>query len=68
MPGMSTGLSRNSPVVVSAFYNELLRQGLVVALILVFVGISWSVLRSVAAPPCGFGRGRRAQHGHFHPV
>jgi cytochrome oxidase Cu insertion factor (SCO1/SenC/PrrC family) len=47
VPGMSTGLSTNNPVVVSAFYNELLRQGLVVALILLFIGISWSVLRSV---------------------
>ncbi len=46
MPGMSTGLSTNNPVVVSAFYNELLRQGLVVALIVLFVGISWSILRS----------------------
>jgi cytochrome oxidase Cu insertion factor (SCO1/SenC/PrrC family) len=44
---MSTGLSTNNPVVVSAFYNELLRQGLVAALILLLVGISWSVLRSV---------------------
>ena len=47
MPGMSTGISTDNPVVVSAFYNELLRQGLIAAVILVFVGISWSVLRSV---------------------
>jgi cytochrome oxidase Cu insertion factor (SCO1/SenC/PrrC family) len=46
VPGMSTGLSTNNPVVVSAFYNELLRQGLVVALIVLVVGISWSILRS----------------------
>jgi cytochrome oxidase Cu insertion factor (SCO1/SenC/PrrC family) len=46
VPGMSTGLSTNNPVVVSAFYNELLRQGLVVALIALFVAISWSILRS----------------------
>jgi cytochrome oxidase Cu insertion factor (SCO1/SenC/PrrC family) len=46
VPGMSTGLSTNNPVVVSAFYNELLRQGLVAAVILLFVGASWSVLRS----------------------
>jgi cytochrome oxidase Cu insertion factor (SCO1/SenC/PrrC family) len=44
---MSTGLSTNNPVIVSAFYNELLRQGLAVAIILLFVGISWSILRSV---------------------
>jgi cytochrome oxidase Cu insertion factor (SCO1/SenC/PrrC family) len=47
VPGMSTGLSTNNPVVVSAFYNELLRQGLVAAVILLLVGISWSILRSV---------------------
>jgi cytochrome oxidase Cu insertion factor (SCO1/SenC/PrrC family) len=47
LPGMSTGLGTNNPVVVSAFYNELLRQGLVAAAILLVVGIAWSVLRSV---------------------
>jgi cytochrome oxidase Cu insertion factor (SCO1/SenC/PrrC family) len=46
MPGMSTGLSTSNPTIVSAFYDELLRQGLVVAIILVFIGVAWSVSRS----------------------
>ncbi len=43
---MSTGLSVNNPTIVSAFYNELLRQGLVVALIVLLVAAAWSVTRS----------------------
>ena len=46
MPGMSTGLSANNPTIVSAFYDELLRQGLIVAVILMFVGVAWSISRS----------------------
>ncbi len=43
---MSTGLNVNNPTIVSAFYNELLRQGLVVALIVLLIGAAWSVSRS----------------------
>jgi cytochrome oxidase Cu insertion factor (SCO1/SenC/PrrC family) len=43
---MSTGLSTHNSTIVSAFYNELLRQGLVVALIVLLVGAAWSISRS----------------------
>ena len=46
MPGMSTGLSANNPTIVSAFDDELLRQGLIVAVILMLVGVAWSISRS----------------------
>ena len=68
MPGMSTGLSTNNPVVVSAFYNELLRQGLVVALIALFVGISWSILRSAQLRRAASGETSTGAACHFHPV
>ena len=61
---MSTGLNVNNPTIVSAFYNELLRQGLVVALIVLLVGAAWSIsrsaqLRRAATGPAGRG-GRTA--------
>jgi hypothetical protein len=43
---MSTGLDVDISTIVSAFYNELLRQGLVVAVILLLVGAAWSVGRT----------------------
>ena len=43
---MSTGLNTNNSTIVSAFYNELLRQGLVVALIVLLVGATWCISRS----------------------
>jgi len=46
VPGMNTGLSYDNPTIVSAFYNELLRQGLLVALIILAVAVAWSVLRT----------------------
>jgi cytochrome oxidase Cu insertion factor (SCO1/SenC/PrrC family) len=46
MPGMSTGLSTNNPTIVSAFYDELLRQGVIVGVILILVGLVWSFTRS----------------------
>lgn len=46
MPGMSTGLQPNNPTIVSAFHAELVRQGLVVLLILVVLGIAWNFLRT----------------------
>lgn len=47
VPGMSSGLSANNPTIVSAFHQELLRQGLVVALIALVVLAAWAVLRAV---------------------
>ncbi len=47
MPGMSSGLSTNNPTIVSAFHEELLSQGLVVALIALGVLVAWAVFRSV---------------------
>ncbi len=43
---MSTGLNANNSTIVSAFYNELLRQGLVVAVIVILIGVAWSISRS----------------------
>ena len=43
---MSTGLNANNSTIVSAFYNELLRQGLVVAVIVMLIGVAWSISRS----------------------
>ena len=64
MPGMSTGLSTNNPTIVSAFYDELLRQGVVVAVILLLVGLVWSLTRSGAAPPCRRSSdGPKGKHG-----
>lgn len=46
MPGMSTGLSANNPEIVAAFQGALLHQGLVVLVIVLLVGVAWSVMRS----------------------
>ena len=43
---MSTGLQANNPTIVSAFYSQLLRQGLVVAGIALVVVLAWALLRS----------------------
>ena len=43
---MSTGLQANNPTIVSAFYSQLLRQGLVVAGIALVVLSAWALLRS----------------------
>jgi hypothetical protein len=40
VPGMSTGLSTHNSTIVTAFYHELLRQGLVVAMIMMLVGVA----------------------------
>jgi cytochrome oxidase Cu insertion factor (SCO1/SenC/PrrC family) len=45
MPGMGNGLRANNPTIISAFESALLRQGLVVALIIVLLAIGWGVLR-----------------------
>jgi cytochrome oxidase Cu insertion factor (SCO1/SenC/PrrC family) len=47
LPGMSSGLAPGNSVIVSAFQAALLRQALVVVVVLVFLAIAWSVLRSV---------------------
>jgi cytochrome oxidase Cu insertion factor (SCO1/SenC/PrrC family) len=43
---MSTGLQANNPTIVSAFYSQLLRQGLVVVGIALVVLLAWALLRS----------------------
>jgi cytochrome oxidase Cu insertion factor (SCO1/SenC/PrrC family) len=53
---MSTGLNVNNPTIVSAFYNELLRQGLVVALIVLLVGAAWSISRSAQLRRAAMGQ------------
>jgi cytochrome oxidase Cu insertion factor (SCO1/SenC/PrrC family) len=71
LPGMSTGLGTNNPVVVSAFYDELRRQGLEAAVILLFVGISWSILRTVQlrrATSNGGGPGGTTPFAQSEPV
>ena len=46
MPGMSTGLNTDNPVVVSAFRSALAHQALVVLAVLFLVALAWSVARS----------------------
>jgi cytochrome oxidase Cu insertion factor (SCO1/SenC/PrrC family) len=46
MPGMSTGLNTNNPVVVSAFRSALAHQALVVLAVLFLVAVAWSLARS----------------------
>ncbi len=53
---MSTGLSTHNSTIVSAFYNELLRQGLVVALIVLLVAATWSISRSAQLRRAASGR------------
>lgn len=43
---MSTGLQANNPTIVSAFYTELVRQGVAVALIALVVLLAWALLRT----------------------
>lgn len=45
MPGMGNGLRANNPTIISAFESALLRQGLIVALIIVLLAVGWGVLR-----------------------
>ncbi len=47
MPGMGRGLTTNDPIVVSAFHNALLDQGLIVLLLLAVAAVAWNVLRSL---------------------
>ena len=65
MPGMSTGLNANNPTIVSAFYNELLRQGLVVAVIVMLVGVAWSISRSAQLRRAALGQRGLAAHSAF---
>lgn len=46
VPGMSSGLSADNPTIVSAFHQELFRQGVVVAAIALAVAAAWALLRS----------------------
>jgi cytochrome oxidase Cu insertion factor (SCO1/SenC/PrrC family) len=47
VPGMGRGLTTNDPIVVSAFHNALLDQGLIVLLLLAVAAVAWNVLRSL---------------------
>jgi cytochrome oxidase Cu insertion factor (SCO1/SenC/PrrC family) len=63
---MSTGLNVNNSTIVSAFYNELLRQGLVVALIVLLVGAAWSISRSAQLRRAALGqRGLLGELAHL---
>jgi cytochrome oxidase Cu insertion factor (SCO1/SenC/PrrC family) len=44
---MSSGISSNNPIIVAAFHDALLRQGLVVLGILAFLALCWNILRAV---------------------
>src|SRR5579875_136146 len=64
VPGMSSGLSANNPTIVSAFYQELLHQGAVVALIALVVLGAWAFLRSAQLRQAALGSpGQVARHG-----
>ena len=45
MPGMSKGVLRANPTIVSAFQSSLLHQALVLVLVLVLLAVAWNVLR-----------------------
>jgi cytochrome oxidase Cu insertion factor (SCO1/SenC/PrrC family) len=47
MPGMSSGVSPNNPIIVAAFHSSLLRQGLVVLAILALLAMCWNILRAM---------------------
>lgn len=63
MPGMGTGLSTNSPAVVSAFQTALLHQGLVVLLIMSLVAIARNLQR-----PAQVRRARATALGEQNPL
>ena len=47
MPGMTSGLNANDPVVVAAFRAALLRQGLIALLIFMVLGLTWAWVRGL---------------------
>src|ERR1700678_65160 len=54
MPGMNSGPSPASPILVSAFRSALLHQSLIVALIFFLVLIAWGAIRAATGPhPAG---------------
>ena len=53
MPGMSSGLDINDPMVVAAFRTALLHQGLIALLVFAVLGVAWVSLR--AWGPAGAG-------------
>ena len=63
MPGMNSGPSPASPILVSAFRSALLHQSLIIALIFLLVLIAWGASRTAtggqpAAPAVARARGR----------
>src|SRR5580704_442887 len=51
MPGMNSGPSPASPILVAAFRSALLHQALIVALIFLLVLIAWGALRAATGGP-----------------
>jgi cytochrome oxidase Cu insertion factor (SCO1/SenC/PrrC family) len=51
MPGMNSGPSPASPILVSAFRSALLHQALIVALIFLLVLAAWAVIRTAVGGP-----------------
>ena len=47
MPGMTSGLNANNPVVVAAFRAALIRQGLIALLIFMLLGLTWAWVRGL---------------------
>ena len=65
MPGMTSGLNANDPVVVAAFRMALIRQGLIALLIFMLLGVIWAWVRGLLpdrepAGKAGSTRGRTA--------
>ena len=65
MPGMTSGLNANDPVVVAAFRAALIRQGLIALLIFMLLGLTWAWVRGLlpgreAAEKAGSTHGRTA--------
>jgi cytochrome oxidase Cu insertion factor (SCO1/SenC/PrrC family) len=50
MPGMNSGLSPASSILVSAFRSALLHQSVIVALIFILVLIAWGISRTATGP------------------
>src|SRR3984885_4584047 len=50
MPGMNSGPSPASSILVAAFRSALLQQALIVALIFIFVVATWAIMRTAIGP------------------
>jgi cytochrome oxidase Cu insertion factor (SCO1/SenC/PrrC family) len=57
VPGMNSGLSPADPTLVAAFRSALLHQGVIVLLIIAFLGLLWATARTWVTRGSGAARG-----------